>query len=108
MCLNKFDITSYGRGVTSYLQPLNQTYVAITRYSHRIYIIAGETRCAGCLCTSSGLFKNIEPHRTYSNPYTTATARCEMVCHISSERFDCTEPSPSTSLQGKQGVHGAY
>ena len=53
---------SYGRGVTSYLQPLNQTYVAITRYSHRIYIIAGETRCAGCLCTSSGLFKNIEPH----------------------------------------------
>ena len=27
---------------------------------------------------------------------------------MSSGRFDCTEPSLSTSLQGKQGVHGAY
>ena len=31
-----------------------------------IYSIAGETRCAGCFCTSSGWFKHIEPHRTYS------------------------------------------
>ena len=27
---------------------------------------------------------------------------------MSSGWFDCTEPSLSTSLQGKQGVHGAY
>ena len=30
-----------------------------------IYIVAGETRSAGCLCTSSGCFKHIEPHRTF-------------------------------------------
>ena len=73
-----------------------------------IYIIAGETRCAGCLCTSSGWFKHIEPHRTYSNHNITEIARCGEVCHMSSGWFDCTEPSLSTSLQGKQGVQGAY
>ena len=26
-----------------------------------IYIVIGETRCAGCLCTRSGWFKHIEP-----------------------------------------------
>ena len=26
-----------------------------------IYIVTGETRCAGCLCTSSGWFKQLEP-----------------------------------------------
>ena len=73
-----------------------------------IYITAGETRCAGCLCTSSGWFKHIEPHRTYSNHNITEIARCGEVCHMSSGWFDCTEPSLSTSLQGKQGVQGAY
>ena len=48
-----------------------------------IYIVAGETRSAGCLCTSSGWFKRIEPPRT-------------------------TEPSLTISLQGKQGVQGVY
>ena len=54
-----------------------------------IYIIAGETRCAGCLCTSSGLFKHIEPHRTYLNHNTTEIARCGEVCHMSSGWFEC-------------------
>ena len=61
-----------------------------------------------CLCTSLGWFKHIELHRMYSNRNTTDIARCEEVCHMSSVWFDCTEPSLSTSLQGKQGVQGAY
>ena len=32
-----------------------------------IYIVIGETSCAGCLCTSSGWFKHTEPLRTFSN-----------------------------------------
>ena len=63
-----------------------------------IYIIAGETRCAGC--SSSGWFKHIEPHRTYSNHNITEIARCGEVCHMRSGWFDCTEPSLSTALQG--------
>ena len=31
------------------------------------YIYTGETKFAGCLCTSSGWFKSIEPPRTSSN-----------------------------------------
>ena len=73
-----------------------------------IYIVTGETRCAGCLCTSSGWFKHIEPPRTFSNHITTEIARCGEFCHMSSWWFDCTEPSLSTWLQGKQGVQGAY
>ena len=73
-----------------------------------VYIVTGETRSAGCLCTSSGLFKHIEPPRTFSNHIITKIARCVEFCHISSGWFDCTEPSISTSLQGKQGVQGAY
>ena len=63
-----------------------------------IYIIAGETRCAGCLCTSSGWFKHIETHRTYSNHNITEIARCGEVCHMSSGWFNCTEPFLSTSF----------
>ena len=70
-----------------------------------IYIVAGETRCAGCLCTSSGWFKHIEPPRTFSNHIITEIARCVEFCHMSS---GWTEPSLSTSLQGKQSVQGAY
>ena len=73
-----------------------------------IYIVAGETRCAGCLCTCSGWFKHIEPPRTFSNHIITKIARCVEFCHMSSGWFDCTEPSLSTSLQGKQGMQGAY
>ena len=56
-------------------------------------------RCAGCLCTSSGWFKHIEPRRTFSNHIITEKARCVEFCHMSSGWFDCTEPSLSTSLQ---------
>ena len=72
------------------------------------YIVTGETKRAGCFCKSSGWFKHIEPHRTYSNHNITEIERCGEVCHMSSGWFDCTEPSLSTSLQGKQGVQGAY
>ena len=83
-----------------------------------MYIVTGETRSAGCLCNRSGWFKHSEPDRTYSNHNITEIARCGEVCHLSSMCgevchrssgwFDCTEPSLSTSLQGKQGVQGAY
>ena len=69
-----------------------------------IHIVTGETRCVGCLCTSSGWFKHIETRRTFI----TEIARCVEFCHMSSGWFNCTEPSLSTSLQGKQGVQGAY
>ena len=72
------------------------------------YIIAGETRCAGCLCTSSGWVKHIAPQRTYTNHSSTELARCVEVSHMRSGWFDCTEPSLCTLLQGKQGVQGAY
>ena len=48
----------------------------------------------------------IEP--TYSNHNTTEIARCGGTCHMSLGWFDCTEPSLSTSLQGKQDVQVAY
>ena len=34
--------------------------------------------------------------------------RLGSIFHMSSGWFDCTEPSLTTSLQGKQGVQGAY
>ena len=71
------------------------------------YSIAGETRCAGCFCTSSGWFKHSEPHRTYSNHNSTKIARCGEICHRRAGWFDCTEPSLATLLKGKQGVQGA-
>ena len=73
-----------------------------------IYIVAGETRFAGCLCTCSGRFKHIEPRRTFQNHIITEIAKCVEFCHMSSGWFDHTEPSLSTSLKGKQGVQGAY
>ena len=72
------------------------------------YILTGETRCAGCLCTSSGWFKRIEPFRTFSNHIIAEIARCVEFFHKSSGWFDCTELSLTTSLQGKQGVQGAF
>ena len=73
-----------------------------------IYIFKGEARCAGCLCTSSGWFKRIEPRRTFPNHIITEIAKCVEFCHMSLGWFHHTEPSLSTSLQGKQGVQGAY
>ena len=73
-----------------------------------IYIVAGETRFAGCLCTCSGQFKHIEPRRIFQNHIITEIEKCVEFCHMSSGWFDHTEPSLSTSLKGKQGVQGAY
>ena len=42
-----------------------------------IHFIEGETRRAGFLCTSSGLFKHSEPHRTSFNYNIMERARCE-------------------------------
>ena len=53
----------------------------------------------------------VQAHRTLSNlfePHITEIARCLEFCHMSSGWFDHTEPTLSTSLQGKQGVQGAY
>ena len=63
---------------------------------------------ARCLCTSSGWFTCIEPPRTFSNHIIAEIARCVEFFHMSSVWFDCTKPSLTTSLQGTQGVQGAY
>ena len=63
------------------------------------YIFTGETRCAGCLCTSSGWLKRIEPPRTFTNHIIAEIVRCVEFFHMSSGWFDCTEPSLTTSLQ---------
>ena len=72
------------------------------------YIYTGEIRFAGCLCTSSGWLKSIEPPRTFSNHIMTEIAGRVVFIHMSSGWFDCTELSLTTSLQGKQGLQGAY
>ena len=83
----------------------------------------------GAICTGSGRFKHIKPHRTFSNYIFTEIARyieffytssgwfdwtkpslttsLQGIFHTSSGWFDCTEPSPTTSLQEIQGVQGA-
>ena len=54
----------------------------------------------GAICTSSGRFKHIEPHRTFSNYILTEIARYIEFFHMSSGWFDCTEPSPTTISSG--------
>ena len=61
----------------------------------------------GAICTGSGRFKHIEPHRTFSNYILTEIAWYIEFFYTSSGWFDWTEPSPTTSLQGIQGVQGA-
>ena len=61
----------------------------------------------GAICTSSGRFKRIEPHRTFSNDIHTERARYIDFFYMSSGWFDWTEPSPTTSLHGIEGVQGA-
>ena len=60
----------------------------------------------GAKCTSWMRFKHIEPHRTFSNCSLTEIARYIDFFHSSSGWFDCTEPSPTTSLQGIQRCAG--
>ena len=61
----------------------------------------------GALCTGSGSFKHIEPHRTFSIYILTEIARYMEFFYTSSGWFDWTEPSLTTSLQGIEGVQGA-
>ena len=72
-----------------------------------ICIVIGETRCAGCLCTSLGWFKHTEPLRTFLNYILTEIARYIEFFYTSSGWFDWTEPSLTTSLQRIEGVQGA-
>ena len=61
----------------------------------------------GALCTGSGRFKHIEPHRTLSNCIFTETARYREFFYTRSGWFDWTEPSLTTSLKGVDSVQGA-
>ena len=61
----------------------------------------------GALCTGSGSFKHIDPHRTFSIYILTEIARYMEFFYTSSGWFDWTEPSLTTSLQGIEGVQGA-
>ena len=71
------------------------------------YIVQGKQGVQGAYALVRG-GSSIPPHRTFSNHIITEIARCLEFCHMSSGWFDCTEHSLSTSLQGKQGVKGAY
>ena len=103
------DIEPHHYGDSNVCRVLSHEFGVVRLYrTFTIYIVAGETRCAGCLCTGSGWFKHIEPRRTFPNHIITEIAKCVNFCHMSSGWFDHTEPSLSTSLQGKQGVQGAY
>ena len=75
---------------------------------HSLTTSLQETRCAGCLCTSSWWFMRIEPPRTFLNHIIAMISKCVEFFHMSSGWFDSTEPFLTTSLQGKQGVQGAY
>ena len=65
-----------------------------------IYIVTGETRCAGRLCTSLGWFEHIDPPRTFLNNIFTNIARDRAFCHMRSGWFDCTEPTLLCSSSG--------
>ena len=51
-------------------------------------VFTGEAMCAGCLCTSAGWCKYIEPPRTFSNHSSAEIPRCVECCYMSSEWFD--------------------
>ena len=68
--------------------------------------LQGKQGVQGAYALVRGWFKHIEPRRTFPNHIIREIARCVEFCHMSSGWFDHTEPSLSTSLQGKQGVQG--
>ena len=68
------------------------------------HIYTGETRCRVLM----HLFRVVQEHRTSSNHIMTEIAGRVEFIHMSSGWFDCTEPSLTTSLQGKQSVQGAH
>ena len=51
-------------------------------------------------------FGVVQVHRTSSNLLEPHHCRCVEFFHMSSGWFDSTEPSLTTSLQGKQGING--
>ena len=54
----------------------------------------------GAICTGSGRFKHIEPHRTFSNYILTEIARYIEFFYTSSGWFDWTKPSLTTIFTG--------
>ena len=80
---------------------LSQAFKVVRLYRTRA-LTTGETRCAG---HEVGVvwFERFEPPRTSSNHIIAERAR---FFHRSSGWFNCTEPSLTTYLQGKQGVQG--
>ena len=49
-------------------------------------------------------FRVVQPPRTFSNHFSAEKERCVEVFDVSSEWFDCTEPSRTSSTQWEQGV----
>ena len=117
---------STGSGRFKHLEPhrtfSNYSFTEIARYIEFFYTSSGwfdRTKPSlttslqgiqgvqGAICTSWMRFKHLAPHRTFSNYTLTEIARYLDFFHMSSGWFDCTEPSPTTSLQGIQGVQGA-
>ena len=77
---------------------LSHEFGMVRRYrTFSNYIFTGEARCAGCLCTSSGWFKHVEPPRTFSNHNIAEMARCVEFFHMSSGWFDSTMPCLDSS-----------
>ena len=70
-----------------------------------IYIFRGEAKCAGCLFTSLGTFKYIEPPRSFSNHITADIKKYVEFFNMGSGWFDCPL---STYLEEKQCVQGAF
>ena len=74
MLMQKFGVVQAQRTSSNLLEPQHHRASKVWRgLSHEFGVVrlyrtfssyssAGETRCAGCLCTSSGWFKHIEPH----------------------------------------------
>ena len=56
----------------------------------------------GALCTGSGRFQHIEPHRTFTKYSLTERGRYKAFNYRGSGWFDWTEPSLTTSLQGRE------
>ena len=61
-------------------------------------------RNASVQSNHSELTSPLEPPRTFSNHFSAEKARCVEVFDVSSEWFDCTEPSRTSSSQWEQGV----
>ena len=53
-------------------------------------------------------FRVVQHPRTFSNHFSSEKARCVEVFDVSSEWFDCTEPSRTSSSQWEQGVCVGY